>query len=129
MAKGADEVVIATDYDREGELIGHEALEILRGDALKRHPNDKPEKKQSEGRRRQRHGRAAAGRAGGRGGDPHVKAMLPAGGVDRHLRVRYSALTAGGGHRPPSPSPPRSTSTSPRRRTRARTSTSSGARC
>jgi hypothetical protein len=40
-AKGASEVVIATDYDREGELIGHEALEILRGDALKRHPHDK----------------------------------------------------------------------------------------
>ena len=45
VAKGATEVVIATDYDREGELIGHEALEILRGDALKRHPHDKPEKK------------------------------------------------------------------------------------
>ncbi|RPI27077.1 MAG: DNA topoisomerase I, partial [Actinomycetota bacterium] len=24
-AKGADELIIATDYDREGELIGHEA--------------------------------------------------------------------------------------------------------
>jgi len=34
VAKGATELVIATDYDREGELIGHEALEILRGDAL-----------------------------------------------------------------------------------------------
>ena len=98
VAKGADEVVIATDYDREGELIGHEALEILRGDALKRHPHDKPEKK-----------KAKAG-AGGRGkaaaeppaeppaakadnGDPHVKPMLPAAVVDRHVRVRYSALT------------------------------------
>src|SRR5665648_736575 len=47
VAKGATEVVIATDYDREGELIGHEALEILRGDALKRHPHDKPEKKKA----------------------------------------------------------------------------------
>ena len=99
VAKGADEVVIATDYDREGELIGHEALEILRGDALKRHPNDKPEKKK----------RAKAG-AGGRGkaaaeppaapprekadnGDPHVKPMVKAATVDRHVRVRYSALT------------------------------------
>jgi len=43
-AKGADELFIATDYDREGELIGHEALTILRGDALKRHPGDRPEK-------------------------------------------------------------------------------------
>lgn len=99
VAKGADEVVIATDYDREGELIGHEALEILRGDALKRHPNDKPEKKKKK---------AKAG-AGGRGktaaeppaeppaekdgGDPHVKPMLPSAAVDRHIRVRYSALT------------------------------------
>ena len=37
--------MIATDYDREGELIGHEAIEILRGDALKHNPGDKPEKK------------------------------------------------------------------------------------
>src|SRR5690242_6372788 len=29
LAKGADEVVIATDYDREGELIGLEALEAI----------------------------------------------------------------------------------------------------
>ncbi len=29
VAKGADEVVIATDYDREGELIGLEALETI----------------------------------------------------------------------------------------------------
>ena len=27
LAKEADEVVIATDFDREGELIGHEALQ------------------------------------------------------------------------------------------------------
>lgn len=30
-AKEVDEVVVATDYDREGELIGLEALEIVRG--------------------------------------------------------------------------------------------------
>lgn len=30
LAKGKDEVIIATDYDREGELIGVEALEILK---------------------------------------------------------------------------------------------------
>ena len=49
-AKGADELFIATDYDREGELIGHEALMILRGDALKRHPGDRPEKGKKAGR-------------------------------------------------------------------------------
>ncbi len=100
-AKGATEVIIATDYDREGELIGHEALEILRGDALKRHPRDKPEKRKAAAR-----GKAGAG---GRGkaaaapppepvaeddGDPRVKPMVPAPVVDRHVRVRYSALTA-----------------------------------
>src|SRR5438552_1507633 len=31
LAEGTDEVVLATDYDREGELIGVEALETLRG--------------------------------------------------------------------------------------------------
>lgn len=30
LAQGADQVVIATDFDREGELIGVEALEIIR---------------------------------------------------------------------------------------------------
>ncbi len=55
-AKGATDVVIATDYDREGELIGHEALQILRGDALKRHPGDKPEKRKT--------GKAGAGGRG-----------------------------------------------------------------
>lgn len=93
VAKGATELVIATDYDREGELIGHEALEILRGDALKRHPHDKPEKKKGK--------KAAAGRTKAAaspppdppGSDPHVKAMLPSAVVDRHIRVRYSALT------------------------------------
>lgn len=30
LAEGADEVVIATDFDREGELIGVEALELIR---------------------------------------------------------------------------------------------------
>jgi DNA topoisomerase-1 len=93
-AKGATEVVIATDYDREGELIGHEALEILRGDALRRHPNDKPEKAKKaapSGR-----GKAAAAPPAPptpADADPRVKAMLPAAVVDRHVRVRYSALT------------------------------------
>ena len=94
VAKGATEVVIATDYDREGELIGHEALEILRGDALKRHPHDKPEKKKKAGAAGR--GKAAAAPPAdppADGGDPHVKAMLPAAAVDRHVRVRYSALT------------------------------------
>ena len=51
VAKGATELVIATDYDREGELIGHEAIEILRGDALKHNPGDKPEKKKRKAAR------------------------------------------------------------------------------
>ncbi len=90
-AKGASEVVIATDYDREGELIGHEALEILRGDALKRHPHDKPEKKKkgaAAGR-----GKAVAPSPAPDDGDLHVKPMVAAAVVDRHVRVRYSALT------------------------------------
>jgi len=92
-AKGATEVVIATDYDREGELIGHEALQILRGEALRRHPDDKPEKKKAGPAGR---GKAAAAPPAGavpETGDPHVKAMLPAAVVDRHVRVHYSALT------------------------------------
>ena len=93
-AKGATQVVIATDYDREGELIGHEALQILRGEALKRHPNDKPEKKKKAGPAGR--GKAAAAPPAAttlETGDPHVKAMLPSAVVDRHVRVRYSALT------------------------------------
>ena len=92
VAKGAGAVVVATDYDREGELIGQEALEILRGDALKRHPHDKPEKK----KRGRATGEAAAAPAAPPPADDgplHVKAMLPANVVDRHVRVRYSALT------------------------------------
>ena len=93
VAKGATELVIATDYDREGELIGHEALEILRGDALKRHPDDKP----GAGKKKGGRGKAAAAPEPAPdpadNGDPHVKAMLPAAIVDRHVRVRYSALT------------------------------------
>ena len=84
-AKGATEVVIATDYDREGELIGHEALEILRGDALRRHPHDKPERKNA--------GAAAPPAPTPEIGAPHVKPMVDAAVVDRHIRVRYSALT------------------------------------
>ena len=92
VAKGADQVIIATDYDREGELIGQEALEILRGDALKRHPGDKPEKRKAGSAGR---GTAAAASPApaANDGDPRVKAMLPAPVVDRHYRVRYSALT------------------------------------
>ena len=96
VAKGATEVVIATDYDREGELIGHEALEILRGDALKHNPGDKPEKKKRV-KGAAKEGAEARAKAPApepvNGGDPHVKAMLPAAVVDRHIRVRYSALT------------------------------------
>ena len=91
-AKDADELYIATDYDREGELIGHEALTILRGEAHRRHPHDRPEK----GRRGARAAAPAVeATAGGDGASGEVvKAMLPARVVDRHHRVRYSALTA-----------------------------------
>ncbi len=95
VAKGATEVVIATDYDREGELIGHEALEILRGDALRHNPSDKPEKKKRvKGAAKEgAEARAKAPAPELANGDPHIKAMLPAAVVDRHIRVRYSALT------------------------------------
>ncbi len=93
VAKGATEVVIATDFDREGELIGHEALEILRGDALKRHPHDKPEKKKAGAAGRGKTAAAPPVQPPPDNGDPHVKPMLPAAAVDRHIRVRYSALT------------------------------------
>lgn len=89
-AKGADEVVIATDYDREGELIGQEALEILRGDALKRHPHDKPEKKRTTAAAR---AKAPATPPTDGDGTLYVKPMVPEAVADRHLRVRYSALT------------------------------------
>jgi DNA topoisomerase-1 len=95
-AKGAKELVIATDYDREGELIGHEALQILRGDALRRNPDDKPEtKKRKTVARAGAAGRAKAepGADAGARGELRVKPMLPTAVVDRHVRVRYSALT------------------------------------
>ena len=81
-AKGASELIVATDYDREGELIGHEALEILAGRALRRHPT------------------GDGARPAGQTGEPAdadevmVKPMLPHPVVDRHRRVRYSALIA-----------------------------------
>jgi DNA topoisomerase-1 len=92
-AKGADVVIIATDYDREGELIGHEALEILRGDALRRHPGDKPEKPK-KARGKAADAPAPEPPAAEDDGELHVKAMVPAKVVDRHFRVRYSALIA-----------------------------------
>jgi DNA topoisomerase-1 len=90
-AKGADELYIATDYDREGELIGHEALTILRGEAHKRHPNDRPEK----GKKKAGRGAGAADASPAADGEPGglIKAMLPTRVVDRHHRARYSALT------------------------------------
>ena len=42
-AKGAEELIVATDFDREGELIGHEALQILRGAALRHHQDGEAE--------------------------------------------------------------------------------------
>ena len=98
-AKGATEIIVATDYDREGELIGEEALRILRGDALRRHPHDKPEKPARAAKK------AAAGRArpappppppdlDGDDGEVKLKPAVSPAVVDRHHRARYSALTA-----------------------------------
>ena len=125
VAKGATEVVIATDYDREGELIGHEALEILRGDALKRNPGDKPEKKKrkavaKDGAEARGEGRAGArcdpGRparqadaAGGRRRPAHPRALLRAdagrgpGGLRQAFHGRFQPRGGGAlppGHRP-----------------------------
>ncbi len=97
VAKGATEIIVATDYDREGELIGEEALRILRGDALRRHPHDKPEKpargtaKKAAGRARPAPAPAPA--AGDDDGAVRIKAVVPPAVVDRHHRARYSALT------------------------------------
>jgi DNA topoisomerase-1 len=99
VAKGATEIIVATDFDREGELIGEEALRILRGDALRRHPHDKPEKP-----KRAKKGTAAAARAkptpppppvdlDGDDGTVQIKAAVAPEIVDRHHRARYSALT------------------------------------
>jgi len=89
-AKGASEVIVATDYDREGELIGNEALAILSGEALKRHPHD-----DGPGRKKKRADEEEApAPLEDDDGTPHVRAMLPRAVVDRHHRVRYSALIA-----------------------------------
>jgi DNA topoisomerase-1 len=87
-AKGASEVIIATDYDREGELIGREALAILAGEALRRHPHD-----DGTGGKRSGAGEAESPRTDDEG-TPQVRAMLARAVVDRHHRVRYSALIA-----------------------------------
>jgi DNA topoisomerase-1 len=95
-AKGATEVIVATDFDREGELIGEEALRILRGDALRRHPGDKPEKAARRGKRAAGGRRAAAPPPpplDGGDGEVRLKPALPEAVVDRHHRARYSALT------------------------------------
>jgi DNA topoisomerase-1 len=88
-ARGADELIVATDFDREGELIGHEALQILRGAALRRH-TDGPVPRVSGSRRAEPPAAAETVEPG----EQHVKPMLPPEVVDRHHRVRYSALIA-----------------------------------
>jgi DNA topoisomerase I len=99
VAKGATEVIVATDYDREGELIGEEALRILRGDALRRHPHDKPEKARRNGARRTTsRSRSAAVpvavvASDGDDGEVRIQPAVPAAVADRHHRARYSALT------------------------------------
>jgi len=90
-SRGAGELIIATDYDREGELIGNEALAILGGEALKRHPHDNGAGKK---RRKGQAEEPPAAEDDADAGTPHVRAMLPRAVVDRHHRVRYSALIA-----------------------------------
>jgi DNA topoisomerase-1 len=87
-AKGAAQVIIATDFDREGELIGREALAILSGEALKRHPADDGTKGKKKAAAEE------AERPPEDDGTPQLRAMLPRAVVDRHHRVRYSALIA-----------------------------------
>jgi len=88
-ARGAEELIIATDYDREGELIGNEALAILSGEALKQHPKgEAPAKKRKKG------AEPPPDPDPDGNGTPHVRAMLKRAVVDRHHRVRYSALIA-----------------------------------
>ncbi len=98
VAKGATEIIVATDYDREGELIGEEALRILRGDALRRHPHDKPEKpargaKKAAGRARPAPAPPPDPDGDGDDGAVRLKPAVPPAVVDRHHRARYSALT------------------------------------
>ena len=126
------ELVIATDYDREGELIGHEALEILRGDALKRHPRRQAARRRSARPAPPRTApRRAPSRAGARRRPTATRTSRPC--CRRPSSTGTSACATRRSRRrrsrPRSPSRPPSTSTSPRRRTRARTSTSSGAPC
>ena len=133
VAKGATELVIATDYDREGELIGHEALRDparrraqaairttspRRRSARRRPPRTRPP------RRAPRRRRPSRSTAATRTSSPCCRrpsSTGTSGYATRRSRPRRS--------RPPSTSLPPSTSTWPRRRTRGRTSTSSGARC
>ena len=97
VAKGATELIIATDFDREGELIGLEALTILRGDALRRHPRDKGDKKKKAARAKGRAKRVASAPEPEPvdlgPGEAQIAAVLPVKVVDRHHRARYSALT------------------------------------
>jgi DNA topoisomerase-1 len=93
VAKGADELIVATDFDREGELIGHEALQILRGAALRRH-HDGEAAKPGKGAGRRGAPAPPITDAADAVDDGRVRPMLPAGVVDRHHRVRYSALIA-----------------------------------
>jgi len=94
-AKGAEELIVATDFDREGELIGHEALQILRGQALRHHQDGevRPVRK-GKGKAKAKDAPPPAAESGEGAGEQRVKPMLPAGVVDRHHRVRYSALIA-----------------------------------
>jgi DNA topoisomerase-1 len=95
-AKGADELIVATDFDREGELIGHEALQILRGSALRHHQDGevKPARRSKAAKAKAADAPPPAIESAAEAGEQRVKPMLPAGVVDRHHRVRYSALIA-----------------------------------
>ena len=126
VAKGATELVIATDYDREGELIGHEAHRDPARRRAQAQSGRQAGEEEAQGRRRQGRRRGArqgagagagqrrrparqAHAAGGRGRPAHPRALLGAhagGGqgrvrqaVHRRLQPRRGGALAAG-HRP-----------------------------
>ncbi len=84
LAKDADRVIIATDFDREGELIGVEGLSIITGEGLY-----EPARKGKKAAKSKK-GAAADGEGGTAVAEPKPKARRTPLGVKR---ARFSALT------------------------------------
>ncbi|MHB8604441.1 MAG: DNA topoisomerase I [Thermoplasmatota archaeon] len=80
IAKNADKIIVATDFDREGELIGVEAISVVTGETKDAAPAKRKTKKQKEAE-------AAAAAAPPK----PVKASLKAGVEIK--RARFSSLT------------------------------------